>query len=121
MAKLTVNQHGNVTTNEPGDDVIVCRCEEVTRGEIKGALRSGLCSSSGVKRATRAGMGLCQGQTCQRQVAGIVAAETGKPAKDCEPITSRPPARPVPMAVMARDDVNPDYEPPRDPSEDAHG
>lgn len=90
-------------------DLIICRCEEVTKGEILDALAGGMSSVSGVKRATRAGMGLCQGQTCGRLVAGVVARETGKPADDCPPITARPPVRPLPMAVLGQDDDAPAF------------
>ena len=48
--------------------MIICRCEEITKGEIKAAIRNGMHTVNGIKRITRAGMGLCQGQTCQRLV-----------------------------------------------------
>jgi NAD(P)H-nitrite reductase large subunit len=41
------------------DDVIVCRCEEVTLGEVRRAIREGAIDVHGVKLHTRAGMGLC--------------------------------------------------------------
>jgi NAD(P)H-nitrite reductase large subunit len=87
----------------PDDDLVICRCEEVTKGEIREALAAGMASVSGVKRATRAGMGLCQGQTCGRLVAGLVARETGQAPADVEPMTARPPVRPIPMDVLAKD------------------
>lgn len=89
------------------NDLIICRCEEVTKGDILEAIADGMSTVSGVKRATRAGMGLCQAQTCGRLVAGIVAQATGKPQAQCEPITARPPARPVPMGVLAMDEHAP--------------
>jgi len=88
----------------PGDDLVICRCEEITRGEIRQAVADGLTTIAGVRRVTRAGMGLCQGQTCQRLVVGIVAQERGVPPAQVEPFTARPPARPVPVHVLARDD-----------------
>jgi glycerol-3-phosphate dehydrogenase len=56
---------------------IVCRCEEVSRGEIRDALhRSVPCDSvDGVKRRVRAGMGRCQGGFCSPQIARIIAEE----------------------------------------------
>lgn len=84
-----------------GDDLIICRCEEITRGEIKEAIRNGLQTVSGVKRITRAGMGLCQGQTCERLVTQILARELGRPAAELEPLTARAPVRPLPLAVFA--------------------
>ena len=56
---------------------------------------------SGIKRITRAGMGLCQGQTCERLVAQILARELGRPAAELEPLTARAPVRPLPLSVFA--------------------
>ena len=55
------------------DDLIICRCEEITKGEIRRAVHEGMWTLTEVKRFLRAGMGLCQGQTCGRLVKGIVA------------------------------------------------
>ncbi|MEI3361442.1 MAG: (2Fe-2S)-binding protein [Oscillospiraceae bacterium] len=43
------------------DDVLVCRCEEVTAGDIRRAIRAGATDVTQVKLRTRAGMGLCRG------------------------------------------------------------
>ena len=83
------------------DDMIICRCEEITKGEIKAAIRNGMHTVNGVKRITRAGMGLCQGQTCQRLVIRIIAEELRKSVADIEPTTARGPVRPLRMAVFA--------------------
>lgn len=56
------------------DDLIICRCEEVTKGDILRAIEDGALTIDGVKKRTRAGMGLCQGKTCQRLVAKILSA-----------------------------------------------
>ena len=86
---------------EDGDDLIICRCEEITRGEIKAAIRNGLQTLNGIKRVTRAGMGLCQGQTCGRLVAQLLAAELGVSPAEIEPTTARAPVRPVRLSVFA--------------------
>lgn len=83
------------------DDLIICRCEEITRGEIKAAIRNGIQTLNGVKRITRAGMGLCQGQTCQQLVARILATELGLSAADIDPTTARGPVRPLRLEVFA--------------------
>ncbi|MCX6550268.1 MAG: FAD-dependent oxidoreductase, partial [Acidobacteria bacterium] len=46
------------------DEMIVCRCERVTAGEIRGLIRSGLRDLNELKAITRAGMGACGGKTC---------------------------------------------------------
>jgi len=83
------------------DDLVICRCEEITRGEIKDAIRNGIHSLNGIKRITRAGMGLCQGQTCQRLVARILTEELGLAAADIDPTTARGPVRPLRLEVFA--------------------
>ena len=60
---------------EPDDDRIVCRCEEVTKGEIRRAVHDGMFTITEIRRYLRAGMGLCQGQTCAKLVKRIVAPE----------------------------------------------
>ncbi|MGL5513303.1 MAG: (2Fe-2S)-binding protein, partial [Sporomusa sp.] len=52
--------------------MLVCRCEEVTVGEIKAAIRQGARDVTGIKRRTRSGMGLCQGRTCEKLVQQIL-------------------------------------------------
>ena len=83
------------------DDMIICRCEEITKGEIKAAIRNGMHTVNGIKRITRAGMGLCQGQTCQRLVIQIIAEELRQSVADIEPTTARGPVRPLKLAVFA--------------------
>jgi bacterioferritin-associated ferredoxin len=83
------------------DDLVICRCEEITRGEIKEAIRNGIQTLNGIKRVTRAGMGLCQGQTCQQLVARILTEELGLSAADIDPTTARGPVRPLRLAVFA--------------------
>ena len=83
------------------DDLVICRCEEITKGEIKAAIRNGMLTVNGIKRITRAGMGLCQGQTCQRLVIQIIAEELRKSVADIEPTTARGPVRPLNLAAFA--------------------
>lgn len=83
------------------DDTIVCRCEEVTVGEIRKAIRQGALDVTGVKRRTRAGMGLCQGRTCEKIVMQILVQELGKPIDKLEPATARPPVQPVTFGLLA--------------------
>ncbi|GGW10400.1 oxidase [Streptomyces capoamus] len=76
------------------DDVVVCRCEEVTAGQMRAATGSlGAGDLRTVKLLTRAGMGWCQGRVCAPAVAGL----TGCPLDPGR----RPFARPVPIGVLA--------------------
>jgi glycine/D-amino acid oxidase-like deaminating enzyme len=56
------------------DDAIVCRCEEVTAGRLRRELAAGLASVAALKKATRAGMGNCQGRFCAATVARFCPA-----------------------------------------------
>ena len=82
------------------EDVIICRCQEVTRQEIIDAIADGATTVDGVKRRTRAGMGLCQGKTCERLVARIIAEQTGRPMSEILPPKSRIPVRPVKIGII---------------------
>ncbi len=88
-----------------GDDVIICRCEEITRGEIRRAVYDGMITMNEVKRYLRAGMGLCQGQTCGKLVREVIAAELSLRREDVSVSLPRSPVRPVPMGAYANDGV----------------
>ncbi|MBO6142230.1 MAG: (2Fe-2S)-binding protein [Lachnospira sp.] len=83
------------------DDMIVCRCEEVTVGEIKQAIREGARDVVGVKRRVRAGMGLCQGRTCEKLVQQILASELSKAPSEVGTASPRPPVRPMTFGEIA--------------------
>ena len=89
------------------DDTVVCRCEEVTRGEVYVAAAE-TTDLNVVKSLTRAGMGLCQGKSCQRQVAATIAARHGIPIESVPPATPRFPVRPVPMGAIADSTIEDD-------------
>jgi len=91
-----------------GDEIIICRCEEITCGEIREAVYNGMLTINEVKKFTRAGMGLCQGQTCARLIRAIMANELDIPAREVAVLNSRAPARPVKLGVYARDTYDPD-------------
>lgn len=83
------------------DDMIVCRCEEVTLGEMKRAIAEGAVDLTGVKRRTRAGMGLCQGRTCEGLVQRILAQELKKRVGEIAPGSARPPIAPISFGTLA--------------------
>ena len=80
-AALPEDERAALIRENPDYGVILCRCEQVSRGEILGALRRPLpCDSiDGVKRRVRAGMGRCQGGFCGPLVAQVIAQELGIP------------------------------------------
>lgn len=85
------------------DDMIICRCEEVTKGEIRRAVYDGMYTLTEVRRYLRTGMGLCQGQTCGKLVKGIIARELKISPLQLEPAVSRAPMRPVEMRVLGNE------------------
>ena len=82
------------------EDLIICRCQEVTKQDILDAIADGATTVDGVKRRTRAGMGLCQGKTCERLVAKIISEETGRSMAEILPPKSRIPVRPVKIGII---------------------
>lgn len=88
---------------EADDDLLVCRCEEVTKGEIRRALHQGMFTIEELRRYLRSGMGLCQGQTCGKLVKGIIAKELCVSPADVSPASSRAPMRPTEMKILAED------------------
>ena len=87
----------------PDDDVIVCRCEEITKGEIRRAVHDGMFTLTEIRRYLRTGMGLCQGQTCTKLVKGIVARELNVRPAELREATGRAPMRPIEMNILAKD------------------
>lgn len=87
------------------EDMIVCRCEEVTAGEIRRAIAQGARDVTGVKRRVRAGMGLCQGRTCEKLVQVILQQELGISAAETGRSSARPPVRPISFGELADGEV----------------
>jgi thioredoxin reductase len=80
-------------------DTIVCRCEEVTRGELETvAGERGLDDGRAMKLSSRAGLGMCQGRVCSRNVAELLAAPGDVP----KPSMKRPIAVPVRLRDLAQ-------------------
>jgi hypothetical protein len=73
---------------------VICPCEQVTANRA-GSLGQGLVEPNQWKRATRIGMGICQGRYCGHVAAAFLAAQTGKSLADLPPTSCRPPIWPV--------------------------
>lgn len=76
---------------------LVCRCEEVTASDVRGWIRGGYTTPAAIKRATRAGMGRCQGRYCAAVIARLCDSEVGEFGL----FAPRPPAKPVPIHALA--------------------
>jgi NAD(P)H-nitrite reductase large subunit len=79
----------------------VCRCEELTEGELRRAVIASARTLNDVKRRTRAGMGICQGAYCLDHVARILADESDVARSEIAPMTARPPVRMLTLGALA--------------------
>ncbi|MCK8784011.1 FAD-dependent oxidoreductase [Roseomonas sp. NAR14] len=85
----------------PDDATVVCRCEEVTAGQVRAAARLGATGPNQVKAFLRAGMGPCQGRLCGTTVAALVAGARGIPVPAAGVLRPRAPYRPVTVGALA--------------------
>jgi thioredoxin reductase len=81
------------------DDTVVCRCENISCGQIREVFSAGHKSLNAVKRNVRAGMGWCGGKICLRTVAALAELELGAVPEGM--MTPRPLIRPVTFAALA--------------------
>ncbi|BBP99860.1 FAD/NAD(P)-binding oxidoreductase [Burkholderia sp. SFA1] len=87
------------------DDLVVCRCEDVTAGAMRACIRSGLATEvNRLKALTRIGMGRCQGRMCGESAVALLCAETGKTPADAGRLRSQAPIKPIPITPMLYDD-----------------
>ena len=85
----------------PDDDTLVCRCEEITAGEIREAVRLGCTGPNQVKSFTRCGMGPCQGGQCSSTVSWIISEQLGKPMAEVGVLRVRPPLSPITLGQLS--------------------
>jgi hypothetical protein len=83
------------------EDTVICRCENVTAGEIGERIFASSLEPAGVIAETRATMGVCQGRSCASLVAATLARACGVALDRIPPITPRPPVVPVPLGALA--------------------
>ncbi|GLY02773.1 FAD-dependent oxidoreductase [Actinoplanes sp. NBRC 101535] len=85
------------------DTTLVCRCEDVTAGELRDTARmTGSRGLRSLKLTTRAGLGICQGRTCGRAVEDILAAAVGPDGLlDAGRTAHRPLAVPLRLGELA--------------------
>ena len=81
VRELPLPERQALVERDPAYGNILCRCEQISEGEIRDAIRRspGARSLDGVKRRVRAGMGRCQGGFCAPRVMELLSEELGVP------------------------------------------
>lgn len=80
------------------DEVVLCRCEEVTVGTVRRAIADGsIAEMNRLKALTRVGMGRCQGRMCAAATAELLASARNVPLADVGRIRTQPPVKPIPI------------------------
>ncbi|RVT93488.1 NAD(P)/FAD-dependent oxidoreductase [Sphingomonas crocodyli] len=85
----------------PADEVIICRCEEVTAQQVRSLAHIGRPGPSQIKTATRCGMGPCQGRQCAYTLQRILAVEQNRSPQEVGFLHIRPPLKPVTLGELA--------------------
>ncbi|MEW6342854.1 MAG: FAD-dependent oxidoreductase [Paraburkholderia sp.] len=85
----------------PADEVTICRCEEVTAGQLRGFVKLGCLGPNQAKSFGRCGMGPCQGRLCGLTVTEVIADARGVSPAEVGYYRVRPPIKPVTLAELA--------------------
>lgn len=93
LAKMSDAARAALIARNPDYGVIVCRCEEISRGEILDALSSPICvpTLDGIKKRLRPGMGRCQGAFCSPTVTKILAEHLNVPISEVKKSSAESP------------------------------
>lgn len=84
------------------DNLTVCRCEEVSAGDIRAVVDAGHWEINRVKAHCRVGMGRCQGRLCGLAAAEIVAERSGRSVEDVGRLRGQAPIKPLPFGVQVQ-------------------
>jgi NADPH-dependent 2,4-dienoyl-CoA reductase/sulfur reductase-like enzyme len=85
----------------PADNVMVCRCEEVTAGDLRNFVALGCAGPNQAKSFGRCGMGPCQGRMCGLTVTEVIAKARGVTAEEVGYYRIRPPIKPITLGELA--------------------
>ncbi|KQR78807.1 FAD/NAD(P)-binding oxidoreductase [Burkholderia sp. Leaf177] len=87
----------------PKDEVIVCRCEEVTAGQLRQFVELGCLGPNQAKSFGRCGMGPCQGRMCGLTVTEVIASARSVTPETVGYYRIRPPIKPLTLGELAGD------------------
>ncbi|MFK3795920.1 MULTISPECIES: NAD(P)/FAD-dependent oxidoreductase [unclassified Pseudomonas] len=81
------------------DEMTVCRCEEVSAGDIRRTVAEGHWEVNRVKAMCRVGMGRCQGRMCGMAATELVAQASGREISSVGRLRGQAPIKPLPFGV----------------------
>ncbi|MPQ83738.1 NAD(P)-binding protein [Pseudomonas sp. MAFF 730085] len=81
------------------DELILCRCEEVSAGDVRAVVDEGHWEINRVKAHCRVGMGRCQGRMCGLAAAEIIAERSGRGIQNVGRLRGQAPIKPLPFGV----------------------
>lgn len=84
------------------DELVLCRCEEVSVGEVRAVVDEGHWEINRVKAHCRVGMGRCQGRMCGLAAAEIVAERSGRDLPQIGRLRGQAPIKPLPFGVQVQ-------------------
>lgn len=85
------------------DDTILCRCENVTIGDVRAAVKQwDITEINKLKAITRCGMGRCQGRVCGSAAIEILAHETGGHIENVGRFRGQIPLKPIAMSSFSK-------------------
>lgn len=82
------------------ESMVICRCEEVTYGQLLSTVEEHQCTARELKLRTRAGMGFCGGRTCRLALDRIIESAIPPMSPNEVPLKYQPPIRPVTFGTV---------------------
>lgn len=79
---MTREERNRLIRKDPEFGEVLCRCELVTRAEIREAIRRGARTLDGIKFRTRCQMGRCHGAFCTMGIIGVISEELRIPYEE---------------------------------------
>jgi len=101
-----VDAYEGLHNNEGGfgmnnhEAIVICRCEEVTYGQLLSTVEKHQCTARELKLRTRAGMGFCGGRTCRMMIERIIENVLPHTNPSEIPLKYQPPIRPVSFGAV---------------------
>jgi|YelNatPaOPRAMG01_1025707.scaffolds.fasta_scaffold40579_5 NAD(P)H-nitrite reductase large subunit len=87
------------------NDIIICRCEDITLGEILDGIEAGLTTVTELKNVLRVSMGPCQGKGCLSIIRAILAERLGVPPSAIQIPKKRPPFMPIKIGSFLKENI----------------